>query len=182
VVNEINEGKIRNFQPHEGVVALGWSPEHDRLAYISPEELRLSFYGPLKLIDLEDDTQRVLTDEVVFAFFWSPDGDKIAYLTLASFEEGETTNIIKFDLSVVNVVNNEVSKIVQFQPSTVFIDQLMPFFDNYAQSHRIWSPTSDALVLPMINGEGESQIVVVPIDGGELRTIADGVSAFWSYK
>jgi TolB protein len=62
----------------------------------------------------------------------------------------------------------------------IIVSQYLPFFDQYAHSHEIWSPASDAVVLPLADSSGVSRITIVPADGSPPRPIADGVEAFWS--
>jgi TolB protein len=62
---------------------------------------------------------------------------------------------------------------------------LLPFFDQYALSHRIWSPNSDAVVLPIAESDETADIAgiyIVPIArrSGPPRRIAEGAIAFWS--
>ncbi len=67
------------------------------------------------------------------------------------------------------------------RPSALFVDQFLPFFDQYALSHRVWAPDSSAVVLPVVDQAGRSQVVVVRADGGAgPPPIADAVSGFWS--
>ena len=66
--------------PHEGQVALAWSPKSDKIAFISPPFDLPVFYGPLRMHDMESGQTRTLSDDIVVAFFWSPDGRGIAYL------------------------------------------------------------------------------------------------------
>ena len=61
------------------------------------------------------------------------------------------------------------------------MNQFLPFFDQYALSHRLWSPDSEALVLP-VKRAGVSEITVVPIDGAQPVTLAAGEIAFWSWQ
>ena len=72
---------------HNGVVAMGWSPASDQLAYIGPTEPAPSFYGPLSLLNLGSGKTEELTPDTVLAFFWSPNGRSIAYITLDSIVE-----------------------------------------------------------------------------------------------
>jgi TolB protein len=186
---------------HTGIVAMGWSPVNNQLAYISgtnPNNPNL--FGPLRLLDADSGDVRLLSRETVFAFFWSPNGRYIAYLTIAA-EEGEMNaqlsppsrdtqakqarqfNLPFFNLVLVDVVTGEGEELLtDFQPSIIFLTQFMPFFDQYALSHRLWSPDNEALVLPILDDERRSYITVIPIHGGEPRIIGNGVSAFWSHQ
>ena len=51
---------------------------------------------------------------------------------------------------------------------------------NYALSHRIWSPDSASIALPLVGEGGVSQIFVIRADGSDFRRVADGTAAFWS--
>lgn len=68
--------------------------------------------------------------------------------------------------------------LLSFSPSPIFLSQFIPFFDQYALSHRLWSPASDAIVLPMVDGDGNSGIYVVSAGSGEATRVADGTMAF----
>jgi TolB protein len=72
-------------------------------------------------------------------------------------------------------------RLARFVPTNLFLRQFLPFFDQYSLSHRIWSPDSDALVIPLIE-DGRSQIAVVPISRGSVQLVADGEIAFWSHQ
>jgi TolB protein len=64
--------------------------------------------------------------------------------------------------------------------SQLFVSQVLPFFDQYALSHRLWSRDSTAIALPLTDDPAEPQIVVLPADGSPAREIAPGTIAFWS--
>jgi TolB protein len=218
-VRDIDRDQQVELIHHLGVVAMGFSPTSPRLAYTSPDFPELSFYGPLRLIDLDSGDSRILIPEEVMAFFWSPDGRSIAYFTLATvddpfrFEDGPVAGLIDQELSVsitstpdaankrvlarmqlppdqetriglslsiVDVDSGDTRLLTTFEPSNVFFNQFLPFFDQYALSHRLWSPDSQALVLPMEDEQDRNFIVVVPVDGSEPLPIARGVAAFWS--
>jgi TolB protein len=70
---------------------------------------------------------------------------------------------------------------LSFSPTPLFLSQFLPFFDQYALSHRLWSPDSNALVLPIMV-DGRAQIIVVDAERGEARRLANGISAFWSQQ
>jgi TolB protein len=151
------------------------------------------------LLDPVDGDTRFLNSDETLAFFWSPNGRKIAYLATSSFDrEGvqvlaksrqakpmhsdETQQSkIRLDLMVVDIDSGENKFIVSFTPTEVFLRQFLPFFDQYALSHQLWSPDSDALILPMMI-EGVPHIMNVPIDGRDALPVAAGVIGFWSHQ
>lgn len=191
---------------HQGVTAMGWSPTASQLAYISPGAPRLSFYGPLRLLDLDSGDSLLLVEENVFAFFWSPDGRFIAYLTLAEDGGGpraqtppnhaktphrakqggraflQQESRIRLNLWVVEVESGRQRLLTTFAPSSLMLDQFLPFFDQYAVSHHIWAPDSSAIVLAEIDGSGGEQIIVVPVSGEKPTVIAEGGIAFWNQQ
>ena len=179
-VHLTENGFTKWLQPHQGIAAMGWSPSAPHLAYISPPDDRLTFYGSMKLYDLVNDDLRELVDLTVLAFFWAPDGRSIAYITLENFESGTERNVVELGLWVVDTEDGQERQLLSFHPTDVFVDELLPFFDSYAQSHTIWAPDSSAVVIPTRDDEGRGQIVVVPVDGSEPSTIIEGVAASWS--
>lgn len=197
-VEELAGGK-RSTAQHSGVAALSWSPTAPYLAWTSPRADQFSSAGPLRLLDADNGDIFVLVRDTVLAFFWSPDGQSIAYLTLASggndagagrpaglaaraSAAARQHNALSLRLWVVDVTSGQQRQLYTFRPSDVFLTQFLPFFDQYALSHRLWSPASDALVLPMLDSTGEAGIYAVPVDGGEAVRVADGAMAFWSVR
>jgi TolB protein len=193
VVAEAASGELQR-QEHAGQVAMGWSPTANQLAYISGLEGDGRFYGPLRLLDAESGEMRVLISDLVLAFFWSPDGRYIAYFTPDILNDNDVQALarrglakpaqqqaIKFNLFVVEVATGEGLQLASFTPTFIFFSQFLPFFDQYALSHRLWAPDSSALVLPM-RQEDESRIFVVPIGGGQPHEVGLGDMAFWSHK
>ncbi len=180
--------------PHEGLVALQWSPTEDVLALSSPPVSARSFYGPIRLLDAETGDLNTLVDDLSVAFFWSPNGRYVAYLspetgggggvaggpdeTLVTHVASAQTQPPFLNATVVEVPSGEVLLRTSFLPTPLFLGQFLPFFDQYALSHSLWSPQSDALVLPTFD-TGEPLLLVLPLEG-EARTIAAGDMPFWS--
>lgn len=184
-------------QRHAGLVALGWSPAADQAAFISTGTERMNFTGPLRLMDAATGEITLLSRDQVAAFFWSPDG---RYLAVISIPQGFDEDIVEQDgrrilskshiqrhpdinlnLTLIEAATGDRRRLMSFQPSAIFITQFLPFFDQYALSHRIWSPDSLAIVLPVVNGRN-SQVTVIPINGDTPRPIAAGDMPFWSQQ
>lgn len=190
-------GDVLFSEPHQGQVALGWSPTDDLLAYVSPQSESPSFYGPLRLVDVESGRVRTLSQDTVLAHFWSPDGRMIAYFTLHGRDLGGVqaaatqtkshhlgkiqAREVVLDLWVVDIDSVNRRLVTTFIPSDLFLDRFLPFFDQYALSHRLWSPSSDALVLPMLDRR-MSRIFVVPLAGDGAIPLAAGEIGFWSWQ
>ncbi len=181
---------------HQGLVALSWSPVADQLAFTSPLISTEFPFGPLRLMDAATGELSLLEEGPVFGFFWAPNGQAIAYLTLPSertedeVKAGQAVwarpqpqhNDVQLELRVVQVNTGQRRVLLQFTPTNLFVNQFLPFFDQYALSHHLWSPASDALVLPTLDDDGDPQIMIVPLDGSLPRPLAEGVMAFWSQQ
>ena len=61
-----------------------------------------------------------------------------------------------------------------------FIDELLPYFDQYALSHRLWAPDGSSFLLPVVGGTGATQLVAFPVAGGDPTLSIDAEIGFWS--
>lgn len=199
LVIQNDRGIAQVTEPHDGQVALTWSPTDELLAYSSPSVDSIHSYGPLRLLDPSTGESQTLTQANVLAFFWSPDGRKIAYLSLPLQPDGGIQAIsysatgqsevvrmaqreeLRFELWLVDVDSAEKRRLATFLPSGLFLSQFLPFFDQYALSHRLWSPNGDAIVLPMVEN-GVSHIAIVQIESGEIGILTVGEIGFWSHQ
>jgi TolB protein len=91
---------------------------------------------------------------------------------------------VEFRLRVVHLDGasvDRVTTIATITPSPLWLNQFLPFFDQYALSHRVWSPASDALVVPVLGSDGASRVVVFGLDGSR-REVAIGDMPFWNVR
>jgi TolB protein len=195
--------------PHQGAIALSWDPSaSERLAFISSALPAQQFYGPLQVVDVATRSVRTLVEDTILAFFWSPNGQYLAYLTLDQMvqvdgrqsslnrsngiygngrgagdspQESALASSLSLKMGLVEVATGVGRHLYTFTPVPLFVNQFLPFFDQYSLSHHLWSPASDALVLPVM-AEDKPQIMVLPIDGASAWPIGDGVMAFWSWQ
>ena len=195
VVIQARQGSERQTAPCSGAVAMSWSPGSDQLAFISPPVPAPHHFGPLRLLTPKTGEDRTLTGRTVVAFFWSPDGRSIAYLspagsgndsgaglpstaTLASTQpQGQS---LLLDLWLLDVSSGSQRLLTTFQPGRLFLEQFLPYFDQYAFSHRLWSPASDALLLPLTESDGTERVYLVPTGGQSPRPLVEGTIGFWS--
>ena len=196
VVVDTQTGERRTYEPSDSL-ALGWSPTGEQLAFTNAPAADHPFWGPLRILDVASGQTRLITRETVLAFFWSPDGRSIAFITLNEDDDGvnalaEARYVARqarpaqqtagfLTLSVVDAASGQGLRLLDFEPTLVFLTQFLPFFDQYALSHRLWSPDSSALVLPVREGETDV-VLVVPADGGQPAFLAEGSVAFWSQR
>jgi TolB protein len=196
LVVQDSAGEEQQRVPHFGSTALTWSPSAAQVAFISPERpdvFDTGFFGALRLLDVEMGVVRILASDLVLAFFWSPDGRQIAYLTVVEPGEDVTAqkeifrgrralqqnNPLRFRLWVADVASGESRQLLTFLPTALYVSQFLPFFDQYALSHQIWSPDSQSLVLPVQESEADV-IYVISTGDGSAQAVAEGSIGFWS--
>ncbi len=159
-----------------GSVAFSLNPDGSQVAYIATEEgATASTLGPLYIVETGSLRTREISDLPVLAFFWSPDGSKLAYLALEAVNRRVGMRWHVWD-------GESTRPYAAFFPSRVLLRDYLPFFDQYAQSHRLWAPDSSAFVFAGTLANGEEGIWVQRVDGedGAPVRVGPGVFATWS--
>jgi TolB protein len=163
--------------------------------------------GPLRLMDATSGSSRTLLGATVVGFFWAPDGKTIAALELPGPGNNgvqaaaprivpalaRLTNVrartpdaidtaagIGLHLAFVDVATAAVRSQRDVRVSVTFVNQLLPYFDQYALSHRFWSADSAMLALPLVAADGTDQLVVIPANGSDPHPIPGRTIGFWS--
>jgi TolB protein len=202
LVLETRDGSSRHTTPVFGLAALGFDPSGTNLAFISPKTAQDQAIGipigPLRILDSGTGAVTTLRDGSVVAFFWAPDGRTVAALQLdvaggggvasaaavrtvaAPLAAASPSPGVGLRLVFVDVATGALRSERQVQLSALFLTQLLPFFDQYALSHRVWSPDSASIALPLVGDGGANQIFVIRADGSGFNRVADGTTAFWS--
>ena len=127
-------------------------------------------FNSLAVIDVASGTLERISDEPALGFFWSPDGTTLLFLT-----GGDQPATVQWHTWQDGVT----TELATFTPSPTFLRDLLPFFDQYAQSMTLWSPDSTQFAFPGVVGD-ERGIWVQPVDGSSLDRVADGVFVAWS--
>ncbi|MDA0770021.1 MAG: hypothetical protein BZY79_00365 [SAR202 cluster bacterium Casp-Chloro-G4] len=179
-----------------------WSPDGNYisiahssrpLAYLG---LSLDVYASLSVYSDTDADPLLIVREPMLAHFWSPNGRQIAYARLS-----EKSGVLRW--VVLDIASGERKALVDFVPSVAQLT-MFQFFDQYAYSHSLWSPDSDALVFAgnlntdavtasfkglnsgaslggnSLEHDGEHIMVVNTSGDTTTRVIADGFMATWS--
>ena len=177
-----------NLTDFDNRVAFDWSPDGQRLAYISGNAARpFGILGSLGIIDMSNVTNPVLSDtgiRDVMAFYWSPSGKQLAYFQPKLDDNGSTEipNLL-LQLSVLDVTSGNVEILGSFQSPDVMLTQMFPHFDQYQRSSTIWSPNGNYLVVNALTEDEEPGIFVVNADGNfPPRFLQQGVMPFWSRR
>ena len=202
LVLEARDGSGRHTTPVLGLTALGFNPSGTNVAFLAPRTAQdqiIGFpIGQLRLLDSGTGDVRTLRDGSVVAFFWAPDGKTIAVLELNAAGGGgvASTTAVRavfaplaaaspspgagLHLLFVDVATGAIRSERQVRLSGLFLTQLLPFFDQYALSHRVWSADGGSIVLPLVGDGGANQIFVIGADGSGFNRVAAGTTAFWS--
>jgi TolB protein len=185
----------------DGFLSFALSPDGKYVAYrvIVPDGT-----SPIHIMDM-DTSEIVGVNSVddIYAFFWSPDSQKIAYVTAPegsdrSASVDQTGYLAKripaqnqqsapqLLWNVYDVTLGIDTVLADFVP-TYEMGYLLTYFDQFAPSHRIWSPDSQALVYSAVTqtpqGELQSEVYITLIDApGEPVRVSGGVFAVWSYE
>jgi TolB protein len=108
----------------------------------------------------------------LLAFFWSPDGSKILFFDLDLDGRGPSWKVW-------DAVAGEVSAYPSLRLGDQFVEQILPFFEQYALSMQLWAPDSSAFAYPAQVGGGAA-IFVQDLDGGAPQLVSDGTWVSWS--
>ncbi len=193
IVVESRDGANRHEIPVAGIAAVSFSPMGGSLAFIAvdasgpPVALPI---GPLRVVDVTSGSVRTLLGGTNVAFFWSPDGKTIATLRIpgpddevasvgdaiprVAFPPAATSSGYALHLVFVDVASGSVRSSREVRVSEKFALELLPYFDQYALSHRFWAPDSASFMLPLVRPDGVVGIVLLPPDGSDERRVADG--------
>jgi TolB protein len=188
------DGAVRREVPAFGGAAFAFEPGGTALAILAATEADAGAgfpFGPLRLLDPSDGRVKTLLPGGIVAFFWSPDGETIATIgapppenpvvpAAASPSPAVPEAGVRVQVAFVHPATGEVEEKQVVRVADLFVSQLLPYFDQYALSHRLWSRDGQAIVLPIIGRDGSNVIAQVPANGGAPREIAPGVLAFWS--
>ncbi len=184
-----------------GNVALGFDPAGDRLAIISARDPALPTQvlpvGPLRLVDVATGDAETIVDDDALAWSWSPDGSTLAVLTLATGpgdpDEARTParlasaadlhaavqpRGIGLRLAFLDAATGEERSSRDVRVSELFAFQVLPYFDQYALSHRWWSADGAWFTLPLA-GELADQLVAIQPDDGATVVLGDAVFGSW---
>ena len=97
----------------------------------------------------------------------------------ASTEPG-STGAIEVRLVFVDTGTGAIRSQRVVRPASRFVNELLPYFDQYALSHRLWAPDGSSLLLPVVDDAGATHVVAFRPDGGEPELTIDGEIGFWS--
>ena len=184
VANDDTQVLVPNLN---GLVNFNWSPNGNYVAYTTIFQSRTNFLFVIDAITGEIVAQTNIDE--VFAFFWSPNSEHIAYITSAapagSFSAKRTVptqQTAGIAWGVLDISTNETRRYGNFIPTPEMV-YMFNFFNQFAQSHSIWSPDSTHIVFAEQITEQSSIVNILNVtrrDSSPL-TIDEGVIGVWSY-
>lgn len=156
-----------------------WSPDGDYVA---------SAVGDYPLSGLTirradgSSTRQIKELDIIVGFFWSPDGSQLAVVTAES--KGKTlpqasratrlprvaeqgTTDVNLVWSLVDVASGKVTRLGTFFPTPEEF-YVLRYFDQYSQSHRVWSPDGRYLVYAELRSDASAPVISL------LDTLAPG--------
>ena len=172
VAVDLGTGRRELLAGFEGTISFVVSPDGRRVAF---QVLRgRTLVAPLSVLDRTTGTIEEVAARYSPAFFWSPDGDK-----LLSLLPDVTPDRLWFRWAVWEDGSSFTTG--RFVPSLEFSRDYLQFFEQYAQSMRVWSPDGSAFVYAGENESGGAGVWIQPAieDAAPVR-VADGVFATWS--
>ena len=148
------------------------SPDGSRIAYQMIDATNPA--GPLMVLDVASGEEAQLVDHLVAAFFWSPDGRRLLYLDPTPTPERFFYRWGVWD-------GETAFETQRFVPSLLMVGDYLPFFEQYAQSMRLWSPDSEAFAYAGMNEAGETGIWVQEARRDRAPVlVSDGELVTWS--
>lgn len=183
-------------QPVSGVIFFGRSPDARQIAYAGGG---FPLSG-LTVLDVSIGDEFVYENiEDVVSFFWSPDSTRLAVITVEEYQplpearqsgsfarpaRQDSEPEIRFVLNVVDTRTHEVNRLEPFFPTEEQF-YMLQFFDQYAQSHRLWSPDGRYFVLVVqAHGSEKAEVWLVDMDNPTLEPLVlmEGRLAIFSFE
>lgn len=173
VARNVEADRGRPLVPYEGLIAFVVSPDGERVAFqvIQPDRIL-----PLSVIDVDSGEVVEIVDAPIASFFWSPDGERLLYLDPDPLPDDSG---LWFRWGVWDGTYSFVTQRIAL--SRLISVEYLQFFEQYAQSMRLWSPDSRAFAYPGMSEDGQEGIWIQSArpDRAPVR-VAEGDFVAWS--
>jgi hypothetical protein len=152
------------------------APDSKQIAYVPVEGRSL---GNLHIVGVDGKGEREIQTGLAVAFWWAPDSKRIAYITLPK-DDGPSTIALRTQeqpptlfWNVLEMESGQTRALKRFVPSAPFFN-VLPYFDQYAQSIRVWDRMGRRLVYA-----DETGVWTLDVRDGTTTKIDQGVLAMW---
>jgi hypothetical protein len=126
--------------------------------------------GKLVVVDLVSAEIQTVSSDLALVYQWNLSGTSLLYATLADSRGSLVWNVWTKGQSVEN-------ETFSFQPG--WFSNLVPFFDQYAQSVQFWSSSGEYLGYPAVAGT-DPVVIIESLGGGEWVVIPDATWSSWA--
>ncbi|MDK1016881.1 MAG: hypothetical protein QGD91_00680 [Actinomycetota bacterium] len=126
--------------------------------------------GKLVVIDLATGTMRTVSSKLALIFQWDHSSGNLLYATLGDEPLSLTWNVWSERSNV---------EIVSFTLQPPWFRNLVPFFDQYAQSVQFWSASGNHIGYPAVV-DGQPVVVIQHLDGSDPVLISDAAWVAWA--
>jgi TolB protein len=152
----------------DAVTSFAPDPAGNRVAYTDNTDAVA--LGSLFIVGVDGSDPITVTEGPVVAFQWAPTGDRLLFINL--------------DVEALNLVPSvwDDGTITEFEaliPTSVFLNDYLPFWDQYARVLSVWSGEGDQFALPVADPNGGG-IQIYDVASGTNRRLIDGTFASWS--
>jgi TolB protein len=152
------------------VAIRSFDPEGSGLA-ASLQEIPLVPPDRLTVLDTDTGTLTDVAGPRTIAFFWSPIGDRLLVLEAVGDEAGTVRWVVWSP--------EGTTAYSEFFLEDSWVRDFLPFFDQYAQSVRLWSPDGSAFAFPG-SVAGTEGLWVQHLDEAEPTRIGAGTWVDWA--
>jgi TolB protein len=180
------EGRVPLVRDVRGFISFLWSPDGNFIAYRAIGDRML---GEVVVVDSRNGQEvgRTRLPGTV-AFFWSPDSQKLALVLVGNVgapsaglgDDWIVQQSLQLSWVVYNLESGVSERLISFTP-TYETQYVISYFDQFAPSHRLWSPDSRALVYGA-EGDAGTEIYVLDVASRRATSVAKGRVAVWSFE
>jgi TolB protein len=164
----VEAGEPRLLAPLEAVTAFAPDPAGNRVAFTNNTDAVA--LGSLSIVGVDEGEPVSVTEGPVVAFQWAPTGERILFI-----------NVDVEALMLVPAVweNGDITEFEPLIPTSVFFNDYLPFWDQYARVLSVWSSDGAQFALPVSDPNGGG-IQIYDVASGTNRRLIDGTFASWS--
>lgn len=126
--------------------------------------------GQMVVIEVDSGDLHEVTNTPIAGFFWSPDGDRL--LVMTADRSGQITPLVW-------ETGGDVTEYGAYRPAGAYVQDVLPFFPQYAQSVSFWNREGTAFAF-VGTVDDVSGVWIQDLSDDEPDHLADGSWVAWS--